>query len=348
MGNDNRNSRKTPRKSDRQAREQLKLDQIFRVLFKLSKKVTVQLINGLFNESFISREVTIHYSNGEFINDDYGRIVGDMFITVETKQGKFTYHIEFQTLNDESMVIRMFRYGFEKAVEEVQASGTLAGHLLEKTVVTFPQQLVIFLEENEAISDSLSFTLRLPDGHEVDYTVSVMKYWTYTAETLKSKHLYSLLPLLVFGSRKRMKMIYESNRSETEKSRLITEQFEQVKENIQRTVDVLGELHDKNEIYTGDLERILRVMHNITEYLYSRYGEYRLIDKEVLHMVKTLFDPRIKEEGKREGKEVGKKEGKEEGKKEVAQNLLSMGVDIKMIVKATGLTMEEIMQLSTK
>ncbi|XID95100.1 hypothetical protein ACF3MZ_11540 [Paenibacillaceae bacterium WGS1546] len=35
----------------------------------------------------------------------------------------FHYHVEFQTLNGQSMVIRMFRYGFEKAVELAAGAG---------------------------------------------------------------------------------------------------------------------------------------------------------------------------------------------------------------------------------
>ena len=97
--------------------EKLKLDQVMKVLFKLSKKVTLNMINRLFDENFTSEEVVIQYENSEFIQDDFDRIIGDIFITIKKNRQEFRYHIEFQTLNDSSMVIRMFRYGFEKAVE---------------------------------------------------------------------------------------------------------------------------------------------------------------------------------------------------------------------------------------
>jgi hypothetical protein len=57
-------------------RESIKLDQIMKVLFKLSKNIMIDLMNGLFDEDFISNEVTIEYGNSEFIRDNFDRIVG--------------------------------------------------------------------------------------------------------------------------------------------------------------------------------------------------------------------------------------------------------------------------------
>ncbi len=152
--------------SNRSAKEKLKLDQMMRVLFRLSKRLTIQLINGLFDEHFSNEEVvSIHYGNSEFVMDKYDSIVGDLFLKLVTARGTFQYHVEFQTLNDQSMAIRMFRYGFEKAVE--LASGTEDGKGSKGTpLLAFPRQIVIFLEENEAVGDELAFRLLLPDGLE--------------------------------------------------------------------------------------------------------------------------------------------------------------------------------------
>src|SRR5690554_3833905 len=192
----------------RRKKQKLKLDQIMRVLFKLSKKVTLNMINRLFNENFVSDEVDISYENSEFIQDDYGRLTGDLFIKISTNRRVCRYHIEFQTLNDTSMIIRMFRYGFEKAIE-------LAGSIdVDQTItLEFPRQLVIFLEENEKIKDYLSVKLRLPDGETIPYKVPVMKYWNYTAEDLRQQKMYALLPLQVFKSRKIIQAIYKSQKT---------------------------------------------------------------------------------------------------------------------------------------
>jgi len=55
----------------------------------------------------------------------------------------------------------------------------------------------------------LYFKLRLPDGQEIRFSVPVLKYWEYSAEDLKNKKMYALLPLQVFKARKRIKTIYK-------------------------------------------------------------------------------------------------------------------------------------------
>ena len=284
--------------------EKIKLDQKMKVLFKLSKKVIVNLLNALFNEEYDYNEVSIEYSNSEFVDDDFDRICGDIFITVRTKNKSFSYHIEFQTLNDNSMAIRMFRYGFEKAVERTGDENK------EETILYYPKQLVIFLEENRNIKDELYFKLRLPDGQEIRFSVPVLKYWKYSAEDLKDKKLYALLPLQVFKSRKRIKSIYNNEYIKYEdKGKLINTEFKKLIEIIQSTINVLGELYNSYEIIGTDLEKILRVLRNITEYLYNKYGEYSSVGKEVDIMVTTLYNPIIAEEAKREGVAEGIEKG---------------------------------------
>ena len=45
------------------------------------------------------------------------------------------------------------------------------------------------------------------------------------------------------------------------------------------------------------------------------------------------------------GVETGREEGREEGKLEIARNLKALGVDIDTIMKATGLSGEEVQAL---
>jgi len=289
--------------NNNQKQERIKLDQIMKVLFRMSKKVMIDMINGLFDENFIADNVNIEYGNSEFIKDDFDRIIGDVFINIYKDTHLYHYHIEFQTTNDNSMVIRMFFYGFEKA-RELNLNNTDDGD--KEIRLDFPKQLVIFIEENENIKDELSFLMVLPDGKEVRYKVPTMKYWQYSAEKLKDKKLYALLPLQVFKSRKRMEKIYNSKKEYTEKAHLINEEFKILLDTIRNTIDTLREINESNEILISDLEKILRVIMNITEYLYNKYGEYDKTSTEVYNMVKTLYDPAVEMKGKLEGKIEGK------------------------------------------
>lgn len=315
----NRRGKQTHPQGD-QARKRppaLRLDAIMKVLFKLSKKVTTRLINRLFDENFDSRRIEVHYDDGELIMDDYGRFFGDRFITIRHEQQLHSFHAEFQTLHDDSIAIRLFRYGLEKAIGE-----STPPRAREETVLTFPKQIVICLEESGSVGDSVSVVLRLPDGHAVRYTVPVLRYWLYDAAQLHEQQLHALLPLQAFKSRKRLKAIAGSKKSAVEKQRLIIEELERLKQTIRSTMDVIGKLYNRREILLGDLNKMLRAIQSISQYLYASYGEYEAVNKEMKIMMKTLIDPKLIEQGRREGKKEGKKEGKREGVREILLELL--------------------------
>ncbi len=75
------------KETDSSKKERLKLDQMMSVLFRLSKRLRLQLINGLFGEHFADADVKeIHYGNAKFDVDVYNRIIGDLFMRLDTVQ----------------------------------------------------------------------------------------------------------------------------------------------------------------------------------------------------------------------------------------------------------------------
>ncbi|MCI9233597.1 MAG: hypothetical protein HFH08_03240 [Bacilli bacterium] len=63
-------------------------------------------------------------------------------------------------------------------------------------------------------------------------------------------------------------------------------------------------------------------------------------------MIETTFEfetSGLREEAKRIGLKEGREEGKKEGKLETANQLISAGVPLELIVKATKLTEEQIL-----
>ncbi len=76
----------------------------------------------------------------------------------------------------------------------------------------------------------------------------------------------------------------------------------------------------------------------------------RIRKKAKMDFVETTISEHIYNQGRiageAEGKTEGKTEGKAEGRKETAINLLKMGIDVKIISQATGLSEEEVKQLT--
>ncbi|MDM8563388.1 hypothetical protein QUF54_08555 [Candidatus Marithioploca araucensis] len=86
---------------------------------------------------------------------------------------------------------------------------------------------------------------------------------------------------------------------------------------------------------------------------YKKVSEQRLdkIKKEIkMSFIETTITEHVYNQGlvkgEAKGEARGKAKGKAEGKKETAINLLNMGVDVKIINKATGFSEKEIKQLT--
>jgi predicted transposase/invertase (TIGR01784 family) len=85
------------------------------------------------------------------------------------------------------------------------------------------------------------------------------------------------------------------------------------------------------------LQKLPKDESHIQEFFQNMKGEVSLMGLE-----KVLDD--IKREGKREGRQ----EGKQEGKEEVAKRMIDLGLDVSVIVAATGFSPEKIDQLRKK
>ncbi|MGL5066472.1 MAG: hypothetical protein ACRC6T_01405 [Sarcina sp.] len=316
-------------------KESVKLDQVLKFLFNTSNKVLVNLLNGLFEESFDENEVNITVSNNEYIEESLDVLRGDMFYTALDNQNsdkKASYHIEFQTKNDSTMVVRTFEYGFRKARDEAKDCDGI------KTVY-FPKQKVIFFEENSNIEESLKLKIVFPDESVHMYEAGVMKYWEYSKEEILEKKMYPLVPLQLFNLRKDLKKLEAKNDKEG-----IKRISKEAKELARSLAYTSSELFNNKEIYGEDFHRMLLGVQNLIEYLNRVYFKDKNIEDEVVTMTKTLYDPEVEKKGLEKGLEKGIEKGIEEGKLEVAKNLLDVLSDEIIAVK-TGLSIEVIKKL---
>jgi predicted transposase/invertase (TIGR01784 family) len=113
----------------------------------------------------------------------------------------------------------------------------------------------------------------------------------------------------------------------------------------------------KNASYTepSELEEISKSAPMIRE-AYSALAEYAFTPEELLEyerydMQKDAEETRLKDaeaKGLAEGEAKGLAKGKAEGKRETAINLLAMGLSLEQIVKATGLSVEDVQNISSK
>ncbi len=301
-------------------------------LFSVSSHVLIDMLNSLFQEDYDPENTEIILTNNEFVleYDDYDTIRGDVFFRLQDQQGRpYQYHIDFQTIYDQDMVIRMFAYGFSKAREIAGLDRNRA-----ETTIYIPRQLVIYIEQHKDITDELKLRIVYPDDDEKSYTIPVMKYWEYKTSDLLEKKLYPLLPLQVFKLRRKLNLLKKRKHTPLQLQEILYE----ARGIAEEVGGVSRRLYEK-EIITGeDLNRILTALSNLVRYLHSKYGYVRHIVKEVEKVLKTLYDPVVEERGR--------KEGKKEGKKEVALEALKEGFSLDSIMKITGLDEKTILELN--
>ncbi|MGM9535173.1 MAG: hypothetical protein ACI3VR_07970 [Intestinibacter sp.] len=310
------------------AKEKIKLDEILKRLFTTSDQVLIKLLNAIFEENFNPNEVSVSITNSEFIDETLDVLRADMIFKVFEKgnsnfdKNKMNYHIEFQTKNDNTMVIRTFEYGFRKGKEN---SERIKDGI---TKLYFPKQKVIFFEENKNIEDQLKLLIIFSEQEEFLYKVDVIKYWQYSDEELIQKQMYPLIPLQLFNLRKKLHFAKQKNDIDKIKELSIV-----AKNLANKLANESKELFEKHEIFGEDFHKMLLSIQNLIEYLNRNYIEDESLEEEVSIMTKTLYDPEVE------------KRGYEKGKIEIILNMYSEGLDENQISKLTKIDIQRVQEI---
>ena len=172
-------------------------DKVFKKVITLSTKAGVNLFNGLFKLDY-PLDSTIAYNWTEFEDDRLRRILADTILTIN---GTHSYHLEAQMEKDNSIVFRVFDYGFHHA-SRTRVMDAEQG----KYVLRFPEPVVIYLYYEGNVPDDYTLTLEKNDGTLMcEYKVPVVKLPEISVEELNDRKMVVLLPFQVLKCRKLIK-----------------------------------------------------------------------------------------------------------------------------------------------
>jgi hypothetical protein len=315
--------------------ENVKMDEILKQLFQVSNNVLVVMLNSLFGKDIDPEKTEVEISNNEFVTEELGLLRGDLFLTLTNSEKKNRFHIEFQTIQDRGMVIRMFEYGFHKARELASLKEE------EETVIFIPEQIVIFVEEHESVRDELKMRLVFPEDQEMVYRVPVIKYWQFDCQELLQRKLYPLLPLQIFKLRRELEKL-KRQKDATEK---MLAGMSKVKKMAEKVAVEAKLLYDCETIPGEDLHRILVAVESLFEYLNLKYAGITKLTEEVHQMVKTLYDPEVEKKGIKKGFEKGQLQAKRETVYKLVEKKLGSIPDhlLQQIEEADCLTLTRIL-----
>lgn len=155
-------------------------DDVFRTMLEKMPQLAVPLINEVFGTSY-PEDVKIIQKRNEHQTQN-GRIITDSHLLIANR----IYHIECQSTDDSTMVIRMIEYDFAISLEHVQKENG-------RYRMYFPQSCVLYLRGTKK-RNTISVEIVMPDGNAVEYTVPVVQVQRFTCDDMMQKHLLFLLP----------------------------------------------------------------------------------------------------------------------------------------------------------
>ena len=324
----------------------LQMDKILKRLFTLKNTIPIiDFLNAAYNDN-ISYEAKLYYADKEINNynkkiNRYISFYADMYIKVIDREKIYEYEIEFQTVYENSMAIRMFRYGFERAVKLADYNSIKEGKIKMK----LPDPYLIVLEEDKDIPENIYLEIEIPKQNSVTYSCKVLKYFTYNIDTLLNENMYLLLPLQIFKLRRKMYQISNSNLPIDKKKNKMIGVYNQLKIVIEDTLKAIDLSYNNSKINLEDYDEMTSAIENINSYFLGMYGKYTDFDEEVKEMVKSFYDPKVEERGVQKGIEKGIEKGVERGKIEIASEMIKEGESIEKIKKYTKLEENKILEL---
>ena len=317
-------------------------DDVWRTLVHDFPMFLVAFINELFSENY-SDNVRI-----EFLQDihqqnqpDGGiekRITDTYFRIVDEDGNVKKYHVECQSTADNSMLVRIFEYGAQIALDDAVKEGN-------RIVLEFPHAAVLFLRSTGNTPDEMEIVIKTPGG-SVEYKIPVAKMQSYTIDMMFKKKLLILLPFYLFVVEKSLKD-YEENSGKRQ----------ELMDSLRMIVAGLDNL-----LLLGDIDALARkslveLSAKVNHHLARNYAKVQKEAKNIMggkvldYEAKTIYM-----NGKNDGIALGMAQGVAQGMAQgVAQGRASLvldmikdGLEIGTIARIARMSVEQVTEIGRK
>ena len=197
-----------------------RIDEVAKYLFEISDPILIDFLNGVFHLHLNREHTTVISCKNEYPNTDFSLKKADIVLKIiEQSTDIEKFQVEVQLNNDSQIELRLFEYGYR--IAGVTAAKDARG-VYE---LNFPRQVVIFIEENRKIGDSLMFRIITPDRQRVEYQIPVIRIWDYDIHSMIKDGFFLLLPFKIFRFRKILNSLSEARSLTPEKKRLISDEL---------------------------------------------------------------------------------------------------------------------------
>ena len=249
-------------------------------------KLLIPVVNEVFGKHYTGKEQIILQPNEHFIAQQDGksqkRITDSSFKIIDDKGYEERFLIEVQSTSDNSMIVRIFEYAVQIALD----AGSVAGNEL---TVSIPNASIIFLRSKRTTPDRMTINVQTPGG-DVKFDVPVVKVKSYTLSDMFGKGLYFLLPFYIFNVENKFQK-YESD----------SEELEKLKDEYVKFMAGLDKAVTDGEISVYYRRVILDMSKKVLEGLARRYEKVQKEVKEIMggrvleHEGKTILNQGIEQ-----------------------------------------------------
>ena len=234
-------------------------DDVFRTLLNDCSSLIIPLINEVFDEHYTGKEAVIFSPNEHFLNKQDGdedEVITDTSFQIVGADHIKKYHWECQSSTDNSMLVRIFEYDTQIALDQ----GELTGNVLR---VTLPHSAVLFLRSNRNTPDKLKTEIVTPGG-SVTYDIQVMKSQQYALEDIFEKKLLFLIPFYIFSHEQR----FGEYEKKPEKLKGLKAEYEEIKNRLEK-------LADQGEISEYTKRTIIDMSNKVLGHIAANYESVR-------------------------------------------------------------------------
>ena len=300
-------------------------DDVFRTLAVDCSQLLIPIVNELFHKNYTGNEKIVFGQNEHFINQQDGNEQKRITDSIFTIFGEIIekYIFECQALPDNSLLIRVFEYITQEALD----TGEIIGNKLK---VKIPQAGILFLRSNKNTPDQLMIEMETPGGN-VSFEIPVMKVKNYTTDEIFEKKLYFLIPFVIFN--------YENTFRTCEKDEAA---LEQLKSEYADLMEKLETAFENNLISAYYWRVIMDMSKKVLENIARKYDNVR----EGLEAV--MGGHVLEHEGKKiynEGMEAGMEEGIKSEKSRIVINLYRLGISVEYIAEAAEISIEDVEEI---
>ena len=274
-------------------------DDAFRTLLNDCSELIIPVVNEVFGEHYTGKEKIIFGVNEHFLSQDVDNvkkiITDSSFVIIGSDGVQKRYHIECQSTADDSMLVRIFEYDAQIALD----SGIVVDSVL---TVTFPNSAVIFLRHTGKTPNEMRIRMITPGG-STEYLVPVVKVQKYNLEEIFRKRLLFFIPLYIFSHEKQFPE-YESNELKLQK---LCEEYAYIQTK-------LDDLQKTGEVSEFTKSAVCVMTNHVLALIAHKYQKIQegvenvMRGKIIEYEAKTIRNKAIAE-GRAEGKAEGRAEG---------------------------------------